>query len=539
MELTLPLDAFHWVMAFLPIAIIMLLMIAFRWGAVQAGPVGWLIALAIGLTVFRAGWEIIAYETVKGTWTGVFILYIIWPAILIYEVTREANAFDPFRRAIERIAPNQLLQVLMFGWVFASFLQSITGFGVPVAVAAPLLVGIGIRPLYAVIIPLICHAWANTFGTLAVAWLALKAVTGMEGPLAATTALYAASFLWLLNFTAAITVCWIFGRGRGVREGLPAVLILSGIMGGLQLALSQWSDVLNAFTASCIALAVAIFVLGRTPWYKKPSTTETKIFVEESRRVVETGEKKKGEKREMSGLESFVPYFALIVVTFGVQLIPGLKSWAGAFKIGLPFPETITGYSFVTPALEAYHSFAVLTHPGTFLVIAALFGYFYFRQRGYIGKGGWGRVIINTTVKTLPASLAVIALTAMSKVMGGSGATDVLAYGTAAATGGVYPMLAPFIGMLGAFMTGSNMASNILFGNFQQITARVGGFNLSPILGSQTAGAAAGNMIAPNNVLLGTTTAGIVGREGEVLKVTLLVCFFVVIFIGIATLLTA
>jgi len=254
---------------------------------------------------------------------------------------------------------------------------------------------------------------------------------------------------------------------------------------------------------------------------------------------VETVEKKKGEKAEMSGLESFVPYFALIVVTFGVQLIPGLKTWAGAFTMGMPFPETITGYGFVTPALEAYHSFALLIHPGTFLVFAALFGYFYFRQRGYIGKGGWGRIIYNTTVKTLPASLAIIALTAMSKVMNGIGATDVLAYGTATATGGFYPMLAPFIGMLGAFMTGSNMASNILFGKFQQITAKVGGFNISPILGSQTAGAAAGNMIAPGNVLLGTTTAGIVGREGEVLKVSLIVALIIAGVIGIATILTA
>src|SRR3546814_12464691 len=99
------------------------------------------------------------------------------------------------------------MQVLAFGWAFASFLQGVTGFGVPIAVCAPLLVGIGVRPLYAVIIPLVGHAWNNTFGTLAVAWLGLKQAADMSPELALESAFYAAIFTWVLNFLGGLLVC--------------------------------------------------------------------------------------------------------------------------------------------------------------------------------------------------------------------------------------------------------------------------------------------------------------------------------------------
>lgn len=123
----------------------------------------------------------------------------------------------------------------------------------------------------------------------------------------------------------------------------------------------------------------------------------------------------------------------------------------------------------------------------------------------------------------MPSVIGVSALVAMSQVMNGSGQASVLAYGAAQATGPIYPFISPFIGVLGAFLTSSNMASNILFGNFQNLTAGVLELDKTVILAAQTAGGAIGNTIAPGNVLLGTTTAGIVGQEGECLKTTIIV----------------
>lgn len=104
-------------------------------------------ALAIAFFYFGAPLDVIGYENAKGIWSALTVLYGVWASILVYEVSEEGRAFEPLRRGITRLLPNPLLQVLAFGWAFASFLQGVTGFGVPIAVCAPLLVGIGVRPL--------------------------------------------------------------------------------------------------------------------------------------------------------------------------------------------------------------------------------------------------------------------------------------------------------------------------------------------------------------------------------------------------------
>lgn len=563
----LPINAGTWILAFLPLAFLLFMMIVRRWGAAQAGPVAWILAVLVAVVAFHMSLNGVALHSVKGTWSALTILYVVWPAILIYEVTREADAFDPFRRGITRLLPHPLLQVLAFGWAFASFLQGITGFGVPIAVCAPLLVGIGVRPLYAVVIPLVGHAWNNTFGTLAVAWLGLKEVTDLSGQ-AATTALYASAFIWILNLLGGLLVCWIYGRGRGIREGLPAIIPLSLAHGGLTLVLSQWNDVLNGFIAGTVGF-VLIFALGRLPFYRRASRiTGSRIFDASSPEMPDgtpgspTGEEPGGippssvsrsepapdsgsepvsvatgtgeQPTSMSLGKAFIPYTALLVITFGVLLVEPVKNVLGQFSFGLSFPELSTGLEFVTPAEDM--EISLFTHAGTFLFLAAFIGYAAYAYLGYIGKGGMRRVWSRTIEKAVASTIAVIALVAMATVMQGAGQAEVLAQGVAAATGGFYGFLAPFIGVLGAFMTSSNLASNLLFGTFQETTAVTAGLDSSAVLGAQTAGGAVGNTIAPGNVLLGTTTAGILGREGDVLRITFPLGLLISAIIGVVVL---
>lgn len=134
---------------------------------------------------------------------------------------------------------------------------------------------------------------------------------------------------------------------------------------------------------------------------------------------------------------------------------------------------------------------------------------------------------------TMPSGVAVIGLVIMSKVMSGTGQTAVLADGIAQVLGKVYVILSPFIGMLGSFMTGSNMSSNILFGGFQLTTANILGVNASCVLGAQTAGGSIGSAVSPSNIVLGTTTAGILGREGEILKKTSIIVIPIALLMGV------
>jgi lactate permease len=128
--------------------------------------------------------------------------------------------------------------------------------------------------------------------------------------------------------------------------------------------------------------------------------------------------------------------------------------------------------------------------------------------------------------------MAVLGFILMSRVMGGTGQTVILAQGIASTFGKSYAILAPVVGMLGSFMTSSNMASNILFGEFQLTTARILSLNVAAILGAQTAGGAIGNTICPGNIILGTTTAGILGQEGVVLKKVLPITVTAAVIVG-------
>ena len=148
------------------------------------------------MAFYKADFELLASETAKGIWSALPILLIVWTAILLYQVADEAKAFLVIRNGMRKLLPNELLLVLALGWILESFLQGITGFGVPVAVGAPLLIGIGMNPMWAVILPLLGQSWGNTFGTLAAAWDSLASSAGLS----AGSAEYFATAFWASLF---------------------------------------------------------------------------------------------------------------------------------------------------------------------------------------------------------------------------------------------------------------------------------------------------------------------------------------------------
>ncbi|MEW6117455.1 MAG: L-lactate permease [Nitrospirota bacterium] len=531
-----------WIVAATPLAAILILLVGLRWKAATAAPVGYFIATIAALTLFRASPRIIALQTVKGIWDAIFILYVIVPALLLYQVSKEAGAFQALRRGIEAYTPNDLLHVLAFGWVFASFLQGITGFGAPIAVTAPLLVAVGVVPVWAVIIPLIGHAWANTFGTLAVAWNGLQLVTEMQSP--ATTAIIAAVMLLLANLLAGLTIAWLFGKGRGIREGLPVVLIVSAVHSVGQLILAPLVPELASFLPATVAVGVVI-MLGRSRWYRNPTGVETSRVMQKGELQQQRGEDRKkertgggSEQEEMSLPLALSPYFVLIALIVLVLLIPPVKDALSAFQIGLSFPELETGRGVVTEAADAYSAFSPLTHPGTFLLLSAIFAFVTFRWAGTIDRGRMDEVLIRTIRTSIPSAIALFALVPLAKVMEGSGQTLELALGIAGvATGTVYAFVAPLIGAVGSFMTSSNLSSNILFGPLQERTAAALGVAQAAILAGQTAGAAIGNSIAPSNVLLGIGSVGLTGKTGEVIRRTITYMLAGVLLAGAVSLL--
>ncbi len=534
--MNIPVTPLTWGVACLPILVLVVLMVKYKWGAAEAAPMGLLLTVISGMLVFRADLTLLATESAKGVWNALVIMLIVWTAILMYQVGDEAKAFSVIRSEMRKLLPNELLLVLAMGWIFESFLQGITGFGVPVAVGAPLLIGIGVKPIWAVVIPLLGQAWGNTFGTLAAAWDALAVSAGLEAGSAQyfLTALWAAAFLLLWNFVTGFSICWFYGKWRAIKKGMAAVLITVLIQTGGQLLLSQVNPTLACFLPSCIAMIAVIFV-GKMKMYTEKWRMEDSPIMQRE----EAEEKEEELPQGMKLPHAFAPYAVLSLLTLGVLLIAPLHDILGSFVIAFSFPETRTGYGFVNGASKQFSPFSPFTHASMFLFISAALGLLYYRKKGWIHQEGVNRILMKSVSMTMPSGIAVIGLVIMSRIMGGSGQIMVLANGIAGVMGRTYLVLAPFVGLLGTFMTGSNMSSNILFGEFQSTSAALLRVSAPAVLGAHTTGGAAGSGLSPSKIILGTTTAGILGKEGEVMKIISAVALPLMLMIGLLLYLTA
>jgi lactate permease len=502
--------------------------------------VGMFVAAGIALLAFQTPAETLAVAGGKGIWDAIFILYVVWPALLLYRVTERAGAFQALRVGIEKFSNNELFLVLGFSWVFASFLQGIAGFGTPIAVVAPLLIAIGVRPIYAVALPLIGHAWANMFGTLAVGWLATIAVVDLQD--LTETAFHTAILLWVPNLLSGLAIAWLYGRGSAVVHALPFILIITLVHGGGQLLLTLWDPVLSNFLASSAAL-IALYPLSRWRRYSEPKEFD-EVYVMEEDRSQKDGSEEEESEPVMGFAMAGMPYIVLTVAAVAALVPAPVEQALEQFEVGFPFPAVETGYDVAIEAEDPYSPFAPLTHPGTFLLIAALVAFFVYRARGYYaawqegeGEAQEGNIWTSLVDDAVPASIAIIAFLVMSVVMGHSGQIEVLALGIAEVAPPVAFLFASnWIGVLGAFMTSSNTASNILFAPLQHETVQAVEILQEPtVIGAQSAGGAIGNAIAPANVVLGTGTAGIIGREGEVLRKTLPYALLAAALVGVLT----
>ncbi|HIU16970.1 MAG TPA: L-lactate permease [Candidatus Avidesulfovibrio excrementigallinarum] len=525
----LPVTPLTWFAALLPIVVLLVLLLRLRWSAVEASVVSLAVAAVTALTVFDAPFALVGGEVGKGIWNSLAIIGITFPAVLMYEVSRQANGFAVIQREMTRLVPDRLLQVLALGWCFTGFLQGPSGFGVPIAVAAPLLIGIGVKPLWAVVIPLMSQTWGTTFGTLALGWESLVLQTDLAQQVGSarywSTAFWSAVMTGTLCPVAGMLTCWFYGRWRGIWHGLPAVALLGGIQVLGLVALSQVTPVLSAVIPSTLALGAA-FLVARLPVYARPDTTPSALLNPSDNAV---------QADSPLGLhQALLPYYLLSIISVVVLLTPPLHDWLASWKTGFAFPQTQTGYGVVNPATGLYAPIAWLVHSGSFLLLTSALSAAYYARLGLIRRADLRVIGRNTMQKAVPASLSVVFLIAMSKVMSGSGQVEVLALGTASVTGPYFALLSPFIGVLGSFMSASNVSSNILFGQFQQSMARLIGVNDLALLAAQTTGGAIGTMCSPSTVMLGTTTAGIPGREGQVISRLLVVVLALALCAGAA-----
>jgi len=476
-----------------PIALVLALMLGLRWSAVRAGLAGYAAALLIAVVFFGARLDLLAVAHGKALLLTLDVLLIIWAAFLLYRVADEAGAIGVIGQALPHLAHDAGLQALLIGWVFASFLQGVGGFGVPVAVVSPILVAMGFNPMTAVLLPSVGHGWAVTFGSLASSFQALIATSGLTGE---SLAPHAALLLGISAPLAGLMVLHIAGGWVALRRLWWAATLLGLVMGvGQYLTATAGLWTIGAFVGSLGGLLVA-FPLAR--WLRN-------------------GKQPNGQLDGRAVLRALSGYAILVVITLAIQLIPPLKAFLGQVQLSFDFPEvqTTLGYRI---AAGPGRVIPLFRHAGAVLFYVSALAYWIYRRAGCYAPGATRRIVRGTVERVLSASWSIAAMVAMAVIMEHSGMTDALARGLAEGVGLAFPLVSPWIGALGAFMTGSNTNSNVVFGALQARTAALLNCNVTLILAAQTAGAGLASVLAPAKVVVGASTVGLTGREGDVMR---------------------
>lgn len=496
-----------WIGAVSPIALLFLLISLFRMRTERAALTGLIAAVILSLWVGQSDLKIAGIDLCKGMFSALNILIVIWPAIFLYQIMDAAGAFGGICRLLRKKTEDQLMLILLIGWLFSSFLQSITGFGVPVAVCAPMLIALGVSPLWAVIVTLLGHSWANTYGTFALAWDAL--ISQSETAHLFSLKLLSGGLLWAVDVAGALMICWFYGRWKAICHMAPFVLLTSTVHGGGQLILSFSNSTIAAFLPTGAALLAAWGML-RIGFYKK----EWK----KAGRLAALGEISEENRDGISEKASLLPFGILAGISVVILLIKPINTVLNQVVLQLSFPAVQTGRGFTVEATDSYGAIHLLTHAGFVLLITCIITWVIYRRWGILKRKEFPGIGKAALKKVKPASLGILFLVMMAQVLKGSGMMQLVAEGVTMAAGEFYGAFAPFLGLLGAFVTSSNTSSNILLSSFQKTSADLLGISQAAVLAGQTVGGAIGTVVGPSTIMLGTTTADCGGREGEILK---------------------
>ncbi|GAW91564.1 L-lactate permease [Calderihabitans maritimus] len=516
--------------AFIPILFTVIVMTVFSWPAKRALPVAWLISAIIGLTVWRMDLRHVLGFSIFGALKALDILIIIFGAILILNTLKQSGGMATINNGFMGITRDRRIQAVIIGWMFGAFIEGAAGFGTPAALAGPLLVGLGFPPLAAALVALIYDSTPVSFGAVGTpifgAMSTLSANLPQDAALVEAFKLSLSQWTALLHSIAGIFVpllglCMLtkfFGRERSIKPALAAApfAIFAGLAFVVPYYLIAWflGPELPSLVGALIGLPIVIvaakkgFLVPKTNW-DFPAREE---WEKDWHSVVDTGNV--GEAK-MSLVRAWIPY-VLIALILVVTRIPslGLKGFLTAQKLVLPNILGIEGLDY---------GLMYLYLPGTVpFILVALITHILHGMNGRQIKSAWRDSFKQIT----GAAIALFFGVAMVQLMLKSGANaagldsmmTVMARGVAQLAGTAYPFFAPLIGVLGAFISGSNTVSNILFSSLQFETADILGLSPLLIVALQVIGGAIGNMVCVNNVVAACATVGTNGAEGKLIR---------------------
>ena len=532
------------ILSLMPIFAVALFLVVLRWPASKAMPISYVVALVLALLVWQVAGVQVAAASIRGLFVAATLLYIIFGAILLLNTLEESGALARIRRGFTNITPDRRIQVIIIAWLFGSFIEGSAGFGTPAAVAVPLLVGLGFPAMAAVTAGMIIQSTPVSFGAVGTPILVgvgtglsadpaiaeFAASQGFEpleylAAISAKVALLHAITGTLVPLLVLGTMTRFFGKNRSFHEGLrvwPFALFAAFAMTVPYLIVAT---VLGPEFPSLVGglVGLAIVVPAAKAGFLMPSPEQYWDFDERDKWDPEwlgmiDLSKTTANERPMNILLAWIPYLlvgALLVLTRLPEL--GLKARLNSWQIQI---SDILG-------TEIEASAAPLYLPGAVFIVVSLITFVVHRMNWQSYGRAWrksGRMLVS-------ASTALVFTVPMVQVFinskGGAAGFDempiVLAEGVAGLAGTAWPIFAPFIGGIGAFVAGSNTISNMMFSLFQfNVGQRIGVSDPAWMVALQAVGGAAGNMICVHNVVAASAVVGLVGKEGAVIRKTLI-----------------
>lgn len=511
--------------AAVPVIAMLVTLGGLRWKAHLAGPFSWLLAVLVAVTAFGMPVLMALATSAHGFVYGLFpIIWILLTAIWMYEVTVASGRFDDLRRTFFLISEDPRVLGLLIAFCFGGLLEALAGFGAPVAITAAMLIAIGFAPLRSALVALLANTVPVAFGAVGLPVLMAAKTGGFDDVLAISpitgrmTALMCLVVPFLLlavmDGRKGLKECWPFGLVVGLTFGVvkwivsatplynltevfAAVISVAVAIGFLKL----WHPSGGAEAVDRIGTRIAPALEGEQP-EPTPVATETQLT---GRRI---------------GM-ALVPYL-LVIAVFGIAALPPVKAALGGTDVSFRWPGLgdlldVSG----NPAAHQVYTFAWASTPGILLALVAI-------ATGLIYRMSLPEIfgVLWTNAKKLRFAMITIgSVVALAYVMGDSGQTLALGLFFAGA-GALYPFLAPILGWIGTYVTGSDTSANILFSSLQSgVGAEIGpGSHLGTesmralLVGSNAAGGVVGKMISPQSLTIAATAIGIAGAESTILR---------------------
>lgn len=506
------------VAAAIPVVTLLVLIASGRVQAHIAAVIAVVLTNLIAIFIFTMPANMSIRASLLGVVAGFFpIGWIVLNVIFLYQITVATGQFELLKRAVGGVTEDRRLQLLLIAFSFGAFFEGASGFGTPVAITGSVLIGLGFSPLAASGLSLIANTAPVAYGALGTPIQGLASVTGLDPYILGAMVGRQLPFFSLI---VPFWVVWAFAGWKGMKDVWPAILVT-----GLSFAIPQFviSNYINPWIVDIGAslISMGCLILFLRVWQPKQLWLSPALRGRDESAAT-MAKPAAMDRTPLTQRELWTALLPWIIVCV-VMLIWGngaFKSWANSiFVWNYPVPELHQMINKMPPVApgptkeSAIFGFTYLSFTGTGMLIAAIIAAALagFSPARMVVEYGRTIRLCAISLITISAMLAIGTLTRLS----GVDATLGLAF---AATGVLYPFFGTLLGWLGVALTGSDTASNILFGNLQKITSEQLG--LSPILmgAANSSGGVMGKMIDAQSIVVASTATNWYGHEGTILR---------------------